>query len=85
MGGIFKKPKAPSTPPPPIPSPTPTPTPEIISSATEDARRKLLERRRKGFAATYKTAPNRMFALGGYGSSGGSVGGGGNAPSKVLG
>lgn len=63
MGSIFKKPKAPTYTPPPTPSPIPTPTPEIVSSSTEDARRKMLERRRQGFAMTMKTSTRGIPAL----------------------
>lgn len=57
LGSLFSKPKAPAMPPiPPAPAPTPVPTPsEVSPQMAGDARRKQLERLRRGLSATVKS------------------------------
>jgi hypothetical protein len=57
LGSLFKKPESPQMPAPlPAPAPAPVPTPsEISPQLAGDARRKQLERLRRGLSSTIKT------------------------------
>ena len=57
LGSLFKKPETPQMPAPaPAPSPSPVPTPsEVSPQLAGDARRRQLEKLRRGLSSTIKT------------------------------
>lgn len=62
---FFGSPKTPSVSPAPTPAPAPTITPsEVSPQASDEARRKRLERTRFGLASTIKSGPRGIVGSG---------------------